>query len=539
MRLAGDAGAAAALWPALGRLAQRLARLTGWRRLALAGGCGLLAAAALAPLWLLPLLIPAFVGLCWLLDGAQRGRTAFAVGWAFGAGYFFGGLYWVGIAMTVDFARFWWFMPISVGGLAFGLALFIGAATWLAWRCAPPGAARLLFLGAAWLLMEWLRSWVLTGFSWNQLGTVWAFAALPMQAASLVGVWGLSLATLLAAGAPALLGAAGIGRREALLTLGVSWLLLVLMLLYGGLRLAAAPPPGEATVPGATLRIVQPAVDQAEKGKRAMMRKHLQHLIDLSSTPGLAERALVVWPETALFADLANDAALREALGKWLPDGTTLVTGAYRTDGPERTFNTLYALDGKGALLGSYDKTHLVPFGEYVPFRETLGALAIPVTQGSFEQGTGLAILSLPGLPDASPLICYEIIFSGQVVAETPPRPGFLLNLTNDAWFGRSSGPFQHFAQARLRAVEEGLPLVRAANNGVSAIVDAYGRVLGELPLDAVGVLDGNLPKGLETSTVYAVLGDLILVPLSVVPAILGVLLVRRNRQERRMSDNR
>jgi apolipoprotein N-acyltransferase len=180
-----------------------------------------------------------------------------------------------------------------------------------------------------------------------------------------------------------------------------------------------------------------------------------------------------------------------------------------------------------------------VPFGEYVPFRETLGALAIPVTQGSFEAGPGLAILPLPGLPDASPLICYEIIFSGEVVARDKPRPGFLLNLTNDAWFGHSSGPFQHFAQARLRAVEEGLPLVRAANNGISAIVDAYGRVLGELPLDAVGVLDGNLPMSLETTPLYAVLGDLILVPLSIVPAILGLLLVRRNKQDRRLSDNR
>lgn len=533
-----DAGAGRPAWPALARPAARLASLSGWRRLLLAGGLGILSATAFAPLWLLPLLVPAFVGLSWLLDGAERGRSAFAIGWAFGSGHFFAGLYWVGVAMTVDFARFWWFMPISVGGLAFGLALFIGTATWIAWRTRAMGAARLLFLAVAWLLMEWLRSWVLSGFSWNQLGSVWAFAALPMQGASLFGIWGLTLLTLLAAASPALLGDAATGRREAIATVAVTWLLVAAMLAFGALRLSVAPPPGQPTVPGVTLRLVQPSVDQAEKGKRSMALRHRQQLVELSSAPGLDRISLVVWPETALFADLANDRALRDELGAWLPDGVTLVTGAYRTEGPERTFNSLYALDGKGGVLGVYDKAHLVPFGEYVPFRKTLGALAIPVTQGSFESGPGIATWTLPGLPAASPLICYEIIFSGEVVA-AGPRPGFLLNVTNDAWFGRSSGPFQHFAQARLRAVEEGLPLVRAANNGVSAIVDAYGRVVAKLPLDAVGVLDGDLPKSLDTMPFYAVMGDLILVPLSIVPAIVGYLLVRRNRQASRMFDNR
>lgn len=539
MTLALGAGAAGCAWPALGRLAQRLARLQGWRRLLVAGGCGLLAAAAFAPLWLLPLLVPAFTGLCWLLDGVARGRTAFAVGWAFGAGHFFGGLYWVGIAMTVDFARFWWFMPVAVGGLAFGLALFIGGATWIAWRAAASGAARLLFLCAAWLVMEWLRSWVLTGFPWNQLGTVWAFAALPMQAASLVGVWGLSLATLLAAAAPALLGTAGAGRREALLTLGLSWLLLALLLLYGALRLAGAPAPGEAVVPGVTLRLVQPSVEQSAKWEASLRTRHVQQLIDLTQGPGYERVTHVVWPETAVPYDLSHDAGLRSVLAQFVPPDGLLIAGAPRYEQGEGAWNALYAIDAAGDVVAVYDKTHLVPFGEYVPFREILGALAIPVTQGSFEAGPGLVSLPLPGLPSAAPLICYEIIFSGEVIAASEVRPGFLLNLTNDAWFGRSSGPFQHFAQARLRAVEEGLPLVRAANNGVSAIVDAYGRVLGALPLDAVGALDGPLPKSLNTTTLYADMGDLILVPLSIVPAILGVLLVRRNRQDRRLSDNR
>ncbi|HKY94607.1 MAG TPA: apolipoprotein N-acyltransferase [Kiloniellales bacterium] len=537
MNRAIDAGAGPAR-SALGRLAARLAAIGGTRRLLMAGALGLLSSTAFAPLWLLPLLVPAFVGLSWLLDGAGRGRSAFAIGWAFGSGHFLGGLYWVGIAMTVDFARFWWFMPVSVGGLAFGLALFIGAATWLAWRTGARGAARLLFLAVAWLVMEWLRSWVLSGFPWNQLGSVWAFAALPMQAASVVGIWGLTLLTLLAAASPALLGEANLRRGEAAATVVATWLLLALMLGYGALRLSVAPPLGESAIPGVSVRLVQPSVDQSEKGKRSMALRHRQQLIELSAAPGLEKVALLVWPETALFADLANDRAVRDELGAWLPDQVTLITGAYRTEGAERTFNSLYALDGRGGVLGVYDKAHLVPFGEYVPLRETLGAMSIPVTQGSFESGSGLATLQLPGLPAASPLICYEVIFSGAVVAHGA-RPGFLLNITNDAWFGRSSGPFQHFAQARLRAVEEGLPIIRSANNGISAIVDAYGRVVAKLPLDAVGVLDGDLPASSDTITIYAVMGDLILVPLSIVPAIVGYLLVRRNRQASRMLDNR
>jgi apolipoprotein N-acyltransferase len=288
-----------------------------------------------------------------------------------------------------------------------------------------------------------------------------------------------------------------------------------------------------------TLRLVQPSVEQSTKWEASLRTRHVQQLIDLTQGPGYEGVTHIVWPETAVPYDLSQDLGLRSVLAQLVPRGGLLIAGAPRFAQGEGAWNSLYAIDSAGAVVAVYDKAHLVPFGEYVPFREILGALAIPVTQGSFEAGPGLVSLALPGLPAAAPLICYEIIFSGEVIARSGERPGFLLNLTNDAWFGRSSGPFQHFAQARLRAVEEGLPLVRAANNGVSAIVDAYGRVLGELPLDAVGVLDGNLPNSLETNTVYAVMGDLILVPLSVVPAILGVLLVRRNRQDRRMSDNR
>jgi len=512
------------------RLAARLAALRGWRRFGLALALGLLSATAFAPLWLLPALVPAFVGLLWLLQGAGRGRGAFVIGWAFGFGHFLGSFYWVGIAMTVDFARFWWFLPISVGGLAAGMALYIAIAAWIVWQSRWQGAARLLLLAAVWLLMEWFRAWVLSGFSWNQLGAVWTFAPETMQLASLTGIWGLSLLTLLAAGAPALFAEPTIGRREAWATLAVAWGLLLAALVFGIARLAAAPPSGEPAVPGVGLRLVQPSVEQTLKWRPELRARHVERLIELTQTAAdTLPITHVVWPETAVPYNLWQDDALRQILAGLVPTGGLLITGAPRYEQGVGSWNSLYALDATGSIVAYYDKAHLVPFGEYVPLQALLGRLNLTVTQGSFLAGPGLQTLALPGLPAASPLICYEVIFAGEVVAADAPRPGFLLNITNDAWFGQSSGPFQHFAQARLRAVEEGLPLVRAANNGISAVVDPYGRVVASLGLNEVGVLDSALPSALEGETLFAQLSAWLLVPLVLVPVMVALLLVRRN----------
>lgn len=518
----------AAVCPRLARLATRMAALAGWRRFWCAVGLGLLSSLAFAPLWVVPALLPAFMGLVWMASGATRGRSAFWLGWAFGFGHFLGGFYWVGIAMTVDFATYWWFLPISVGGLAAGMALYPALVTWLAYRTRFRGAAWLLVFAPLWLLAEWFRSFVLTGFPWNQLGQVWAFAPEPLQLASITGVWGLTLLTLLAAGAPALLGLP-VGRRVAWGTLAGTWGLLLAALAFGFLRLAAAPAPA-AEGSDVALRIVQPSVEQTLKWRRDLAQEHVERLMDLTRSPGLAKVSLVVWPETAVPYNLWEEEELRQALGALLPPGATLITGAPRIARGEGAFNALYALDDQGRILATFDKAHLVPFGEYVPFPSILGAFA--VTGGGFTPGPGLQTLALPGLPAFSPLICYEVIFSGAVVADGPIRPALLLNITNDAWFGRSSGPFQHFAQARLRAVEEGLPLVRAANNGISAVVDPYGRTIGALGLDQVAFLDAVLPQPLARIPIYAKVGVLVLVPLLLVPALLALLLDRRTRAE-------
>ncbi|MGH6946194.1 MAG: apolipoprotein N-acyltransferase, partial [Kiloniellales bacterium] len=506
------------------RLAQRLAALGGWRRALTAAIFGALAAAALPPVYLLPLLWPAFVGLLWLAEGARGWRAAFLIGWAFGFGYFLAGLYWVGIAFLVEAERFGLVMPFAVAALTAGLGLFPAAAlsvlALLPWR----GGARLLAFAALWLASEWLRALLFTGFPWNLLGSVWAFAAAPLQLAALGGVWGLSLMTLLAAGAPALL-AEGSRRASAAALL----FLLLPALAWGGgaLRLAVA---GEtAFEPGVWLRIVQPNIPQTLKWRDELRLQHLDRQLALTAVPASEPVTHVIWSETAVPFLLEREAALQKVLGRAVPPGGLLITGAPRlreTSAGARLYNSLHVIDDEGTIVASYDKHHLVPFGEYMPLRTFFALAKLTPGDSDFSAGPGPAILTLPGLPAVSPLICYEVIFPAEVV---PPgaRPGWLLNLTNDAWFGRSSGPYQHFASARLRAVEQGLPLVRAAGGGISAVIDGHGRIVARLGLGQRGVLDAPLPQPLAPSF-FALLGPGIWPPLLIaLAAVLALALAR------------
>jgi apolipoprotein N-acyltransferase len=297
--------------------------------------------------------------------------------------------------------------------------------------------------------------------------------------------------------------------------------LLLPLLVWGGgaLRLATVPALGDETVDGVMLRLVQPNIDQASKWLPELRRGHIENQMRLSSGPGTepASRPVshVIWAETAVPFLLANEPELRSQLAGIVPRNGLLIAGAPRmgdSGAPLRMWNSLHGLDETGAVVGTYDKHHLVPFGEYTPLRSVLGWLGLgKLTIGGqgFSTGPGLVTLTLPGLPPFSPLICYEVIFPGRVVANNP-RPQWLLNITNDAWFGVSSGPYQHFASARIRAVEEGLPMVRVANSGISAVVDPYGRLLGRLRLNQAGVLDSPLPKPARSVTLYAEYGDIL-----------------------------
>lgn len=494
----------------IGDLAARLAARRGARRYRLAAILGVLAALALPPFYATPLIVPAFTGLLWLNDGVETRRSAFFLGWWFGFGFFLAGLYWVGISMTVDLAKFGWMIPFATAGLSGGLALFTGLAMLAVQLSGARGLGRAFALAFSWTLFEWLRGHLLTGFPWNLIGYTWTVADAPLQFASVAGIYGLSLVSVVVAALPAAMAGPGADRRIWMPPLAA---LAIALLLWGGgvVRLAADL---EVMVPQVRLRLVQPNIEQEAKWDRARIRDNLLTTIRLSASDGLGRVTDIVWPETSVGPFyLDEDPNLRAALARLVPPGGLLLTGTLRravaSDGAGPTvnyFNSLEALDHSGRVVARYDKFHLVPFGEYVPLRRVLPIEKLTPGAG-FTAGPGPRTLDLDHLPPVSPLICYEAIFPGDVVDAARP-PAWLLNVTNDAWFGNSSGPYQHFESARLRAVEEGIPLVRAANTGISGVVDPYGHVIARLGLGKAGVLDAGLPQAIAGGTIFARYGS-------------------------------
>jgi apolipoprotein N-acyltransferase len=504
----------------LGRLAGRLAALAGWRRLALAFALGAASSLAMPPAYAAPVLLATFPCLLWLLDGAASARAAFALGWMFGFGFFLTTLYWVAWAFTVDLAAFFWLLPIIAAGLPALLAVFPGMAALAVAKIALPGLARPLAFAALWGLGEWLRGHVLSGFPWSLVGYTWVGWPAMLQPVAWMGIYGLSLLTVAVAAMPAALadprrppGA----RAPALAAVAAAGVVILGLGVAGAARLSAAPEAGSASVPGVLLRLVQPNISQKEKWSSDLRVAHFERHLQMSLA-GRGAVTHVVWPETAVPWDIARSPEVRRALAAAVPPGGILLTGAPRVeDGPGGPlyFNSLVAVDETGAVIATFDKFHLVPLGEYVPAGRVLRAI-LPIdtiAQGlaDFTPGLGPQTLALPALPPFAPLICYEVIFPGAVAPRDPSaRPQWLLNLTNDAWYGQTAGPHQHFAIARTRAVEEGVPLVRAAGTGISGVVDPWGRVVAELGLGEEGVVDAALPSALPEPTAFVRYGDLV-----------------------------
>ena len=515
--------------------------MTGAKRYGLAFLLGASSALALAPFYLLFILIPVYSGLLWLVFGARRARGAFAAAWWFGVGQFSAGLYWIANALLTDAARFGWLVPITILGLSSGLALFPGLAALASYRLlgdkkdAPTsGVGKVLVFAALWVLLEWLRGWVLTGFPWNLAGSVWAVSDEMMQAGSVVGVYGLSLLAILVAALPATLSTNtgwGGGARPTLIAA------VVLVLVWGGgaVRLSGAGAIGENNVPDVRLRLVQPNISQQDKWKAKLRIPNLKEYIAMGAAPAAkpdAEPTHVIWSETAATFNLANDMAVRAAIAEGTPKGGLTITGAPRTtppgEQPFKIWNSLYAINDQGGIVDTYDKHHLVPFGEYMPFRGVIGLEKLTAGATDFTPGPGPRTLQFTGLPPVAPLICYEVIFPGNVVDATD-RPQWMLNLTNDAWYGISTGPYQHYDAARFRALEEGMPIVRVANTGISGIVDAYGRNVTRLDLGTKGTLDGYLPKALEP-TIYSRFGNALALLMTLIAGGVGLRMGRLSR---------
>lgn len=537
--------------------ASRVKHLAGWRRYGAAALVGVLSILAMAPFHLWPVLFITLPALVWLIDGAvgsagatntpheagtaatHKGRLRTAlrspvgraalVGWWFGFGYHFAGLFWIGEAFLVEAEIFAVLLPFAVTLLPAGLALFFAAATGLAARLWRPGMDRLVLLAVTVSIAEWLRGHILSGFPWNVLGYALTYPLPLMQTAAVLGIYALTLLTVLLLAWPgvALAGAAATSadphaRADDAHSLGSALMPIVLvaaMAMLGGLRLW----PADAAASGTPLnvRIVQPSVPQREKWQpQNQERIFKQHLaLSLTNAQGEADGgkgvALIVWPEAAMpFLPLNTPVALAE-IGRTIPEGAHLITGALRLEEPERgrrlVYNSLLAFGAGGTHAGTYDKIHLVPFGEYLPLQsglEAIGLQQLVRLRGGFASGAKpRPLLSLPGLPKLGPLVCYEAIFPGAIV-QGNERPAALINVTNDGWFGNTTGPRQHLHQARVRAVEEGLPILRAANNGISAIIDGRGRVAQRIELNAIGVIDGQLPPMLAPPP-YARFGDL------------------------------
>ncbi len=485
----------------------------GWRALVWPCLLGAVMALGQAPLGAWWLSLPA-LGLL-LRHLARQGAGAAAwMGWFAGAGYFALALNWITAPFMVDAARDGWMAPFALVLMAFGLALFWAAAAGLALRSRAP----LLGLVAGFAAAELARGYVLTGFPWALIGHIWIDTPMA-QIAALVGPSGLTLVTLVLASLVALWRPIPV----------VGALVLALALWSFGLWRLARPDPA---APGVILRLVQPNAAQDAKWDPDHAQEFLNRLMAATKAPPSASNGkidMVIWPETALPYLVIDNPDLPEIIAR-AASGAKVAVGLQRVDGV-RGWNTLQVFGPGGSLLASYDKHHLVPFGEYIPLADLaydwFGIDDFAAKAGNaYSAGPGPQVLDLGGtLGTVMPLICYEAVFPQDLRAAV--RPGWLLQITNDAWFGTLSGPFQHAAQARLRAVEQGLPLVRVANTGVTQVVDARGRVTASLPFGTQGFLDAALPGALPP-TPYARFGEW---PVLVLLAGLGVALMVKGRR--------
>ena len=488
----------------------------GWRRRSIAFIAGAVSALAMAPFNAWPVLFLTFPVLVLLIDGiASRGWNgliaAADIGWWFGFGYFLAGLYWLGYAFLVDAATFGWLLPFAVLGLPAILAIYTALGVVLARLLWQRGATRILALAVCLTAMEWLRGHAFTGFPWNAFGYALTEPLALAQAASVFGLWGLTFIAIAVCASPATLIDQDAKKRRPLLPFALAALTLAALAGFGAVRLMLTP---TQLVDGVHLRIMQPNLQQDVRFNYAAKQEVVERYLALSARPGLDQVTHLIWPESPFPFFLTREADAFAQIAQGLPQNTFLFTGAMRLADPDNpaqsgVYNSIYVIDHQASIRAVYDKVHLVPFGEYLPFEdllERIGLQTLTEQRGGFLAGDRHRLITVPGAPSALPLICYEIIFPGEL-RSSEERPGWIVNVTNDGWFGNSSGPYQHLQQARVTAIEQGLPLVRAANTGISAVVDPVGRIVGSLPLASEGVLDAPLPRSIG-APIYARFGD-------------------------------
>jgi apolipoprotein N-acyltransferase len=526
--------------------ARRVGGLTGWRRTVVGVAAGGLSTLAHAPFFAWPVLFATFPVLYWAIEGAGRQprpyRAAASSAWAFGFGYFFFGLYWIGEAFLVQADVFAWMLPFAVTLLPAAMAVYWALAAvatralWVGTGLADDGGcgpsvtrtvARVLGFAIALSLAEIVRGHAFTGFPWNTIGLALTAPLELMQIAGMLGMYGLTPVASVVTTVPLAVLTVPVtgGRRASGMAIGAATVVpLVAAYVYGAAVLAAPPSP---PLEGVRLRIVQPSIPQREKWRPDLQGAIFERHLDLTRRApdgrqdDLAGITHVIWPEASMpFGPLHTPEALA-AIADLLPAGVHLLAGILRrgsagtTDGDalptvSPVHNSLAAFDGDGQTVALYDKIHLVPFGEYLPLPrvlERVGLENLVRQRGGFSAGVvPKPTMRVPGLPSIAPIICYEAIFPGEIV-QGEVRPGLLVIVTNDGWFGHSIGPAQHFHVARVRAVEQGITVVRAANNGISAVIDPEGRIVGHLDLDARATLDSHIPRARQPRAAVSGLG--------------------------------
>jgi apolipoprotein N-acyltransferase len=493
----------------------------GYKKILLAVLFGALLTCAMPPVDLWPLAVIGLSGFFLMINDSSSLKDAFKTGWWFGFGHFVTGLYWISFALLVDFENFGWLMPFAILGIPAVVAVYTGVVallTWHAWRYVY-GWRRVIIFSCMWTIVEMLRGWLFTGFPWNLVASVWSVSDNMLQFASIAGAYGLGLVTVIAFTMPVLLANKADGNNlKKFLPFIVSSAILIAIFIWGGMRLASGK---QEFVENVKLRIVQANIPQNMKWEDEWRYKTVAKYLEMSHSQGFEDITHIIWPETALPFVIGENSPLLDVIAQVVPKKGAVITGALRAEYTENgllrnMWNSLIVVSDTGKIFAHYDKTHLVPFGEYVPFREILPLEKITHGSIDFARGDGAKTVMAPAFPLFGALVCYEVIFPGRVV-QKENRPALLLNVTNDAWYGNSAGPYQHFQMARMRAVEEGLPLIRAANDGISGVIDAYGRIIAQTKLGAKAILDAKLPAHTEL-TIYARYGN---VPMLLMIAIL------------------
>lgn len=482
---------------------------------------GLLSVVALPPFYQLYVLFITLSGLFLLTENSEKGSKAFAVGYWFGFGFFSLGFSWVGNALLIDETTQWLY-PLCLLGAGLFFGFFTAFPTYIAYKFKGTYFKFIAFCSLL-VIFEWTRSFALTGFPWNQFGSVLAFDIRLLQTASVFGTYGLSLLVVLACSALGLY----LNEKDAksgIISVGIILIISAVIITYGNQRIQNNTFFDNSNT---KVRMVQPNIPQKFKWDKSSLIENLRTYVDMSQDPGFEDANIVIWGETASPFPLDMEYTYLDYVANAAPEDGYLITGSMRyeynrEDKIYQPANSLFIIDSYGNIEDFYDKHHLVPFGEYIPLKEYLPDWIKPITKvvANFNRGDGNKTMSIGDYPAFGPLICYEIIFPSEVVNKDN-RPQWLINVTNDGWYGDSMGPYQHLVTTQLRAVEEGLTVARVANTGISALISYTGEILASLPLNKSGNLDVYLPRNISTKTFYGEHGNFIILILFVLNIIM------------------